>query len=163
MGDCIVAGAAYGKVRSLADERGRKIDAAGPSVPAVLSGWDGVPSAGDTLTVLPNEVAARSLAEARRRLVRERTGSAMMGSMQAQVASIFGGEGGHKKREELTVVIKADVQGSAEAIASALGQIKAEDDRGEVVVKVGVCRLLWFDGWLVVGCACGSIRRSIEM
>ncbi len=135
VGDCVVAGAAYGKVRSLADERGRKIEAAGPSVPAILSGWDGVPSAGDTLTVVPNEVQARSLAEARRRLAREQTGTAMMGSMQAQVASIFGGEG-VKKRDEVTVVIKADVQGSAEAIAQAVSAIRAEDDRAEVVVKV---------------------------
>ncbi len=135
VGDCIVAGSAYGKVRSLADERGRKVEQAGPSVPAVLSGWDGVPSAGDMLIVVENENQARSLAEARRRLERERTGSAMIGSMQANVLSIFGTEG-VKKREEVTVVIKADVQGSAEAIHTAVSAIKAEDDRAEVVVKV---------------------------
>eukprot|EP00624_Nannochloropsis_granulata_P007769 evm.model.NODE_9458_length_12454_cov_18.506584.2 len=135
VGDCIVAGSAYGKVRSLADERGRKVEQAGPSVPAVLSGWDGVPSAGDMLIVVENENQARSLAEARRRLERERTGSAMIGSMQANVLSIFGTEG-VKKREEVTVVIKADVQGSAEAIHTAVSAVKAEDDRAEVVVKV---------------------------
>jgi translation initiation factor IF-2 len=135
VGDCIVAGSAYGKVRSLADERGKRIELAGPSTPAVLSGWDGVPSAGDTLIVVENEIQARNLAEARRRLERERGGAAQMGSMQAQVLSIFGAEG-VKKREEVTVVIKADVQGSAEAIATAVSAIKAEDDRAEVVVKV---------------------------
>lgn len=78
---------------------------------------------------------ARSVAEARRRLARDRTGSAMMGTMQAQVANIFGGEG-LKQREDVTVVIKADVQGSAEAIATAVSAIKAEDDRAAVGVKV---------------------------
>ncbi len=135
VGDCIVAGSAYGKVRSLADERGKRIEMAGPSVPAVLSGWDGVPSAGDTLIVVENEMSARNLAEARRRLERERGGAATMGSMQAQVLSIFGAEG-VKKREEVTVVVKTDVQGSVEAITTALNAIKAEDDRAEVVVKV---------------------------
>ncbi|EWM21037.1 translation initiation factor if-2 [Nannochloropsis gaditana] len=135
VGDCIVAGAAYGKVRSLTDERGKRLETAGPSVPAVLSGWDGVPAAGDTLIVVESEMQARNVAEARRRLERERSGSATMGSMQAQVLSIFGTDG-VKKRQEVTVVIKADVQGSAEAIATAVSAIHVEDDRAEVGVKV---------------------------
>jgi translation initiation factor IF-2 len=135
VGDCIVAGAAYGKVRSLTDERGKRLETAGPSVPAVLSGWDGVPAAGDTLIVVESEMQARNVAEARRRLERERSGSATMGSMQAQVLSIFGTDG-VKQRQEVTVVIKADVQGSAEAIATAVSAIHVEDDRAEVGVKV---------------------------
>lgn len=71
MGDVFVAGGAWGKVRTLMDHTGKRVQSAGPSTPVQVGGFDGVPDAGDMFTVCDREDVARDLAEARRKIARE--------------------------------------------------------------------------------------------
>jgi translation initiation factor IF-2 len=127
VGDVFVVGAVPGKVRAMIDDQGRQIKEAGPSVPVEVLGLSGVPSAGDVLTVVENEARAREVAAYRQGLLdRKRTTSAPV-----SIENMFASRSNMAK--EFPLVIKADVQGSAEAIASAVNRISTEDIKARIL------------------------------
>ncbi|GMH68129.1 hypothetical protein TL16_g04855, partial [Triparma laevis f. inornata] len=138
VGDPFIAGSAFGKVRALLGDDGKtRFDEAPPSTPIKVVGFDGVPSAGDLFIVAEDQDVARDLAESRAKIARERSSTTYQQALLGNVADLIAnGIGGRKNRKEMSVVIKADVQGSAEALARALGELRIEDDESEVVVKV---------------------------
>src|SRR3954449_10079268 len=127
VGDVFVAGASSGKVRAMIDDKGRPVKEAGPSVPVEVLGLSGVPSAGDTLTVVENEGRSREVAEYRQSLIdRKRTTTAPV-SLENMFASRT------NQAKEFPLVIKGDVQGSVEAIASAINRISTEDIKARIL------------------------------
>ena len=118
-GDVVLAGSAYGKVRAMLDDRGKNLDAAGPSVPVAVIGLNDVPAAGDPVHVLKSLKEAVEIAESRHH--RERR-SVMSGhkkvSMEELQRKMSQGD-----QLELKLIIKADVQGSVEALSSALNEL----------------------------------------
>ncbi|HQQ64118.1 MAG TPA: translation initiation factor IF-2 [Pseudomonadales bacterium] len=130
-GDVVLAGVNYGRVRAMFDHTGKPIDEAGPSVPVELLGLDGVPNAGDSFLVVPDERRAREVAQFREQ--KERL--SRHGRQQAvNLENIFSNIGADEKKI-LNVVLKADVRGSLEAIQSALGALG--NDEVEVRVVTG--------------------------
>ncbi|HEX8365667.1 MAG TPA: translation initiation factor IF-2 [Allosphingosinicella sp.] len=127
VGDIFVVGAVPGKVRAMIDDKGKQVKEAGPSVPVEVLGLSGVPSAGDTLTVVENEARAREVAAYRQGLIdRKRTTSAPV-SLENMFASKS------SNTMEFPIVVKADVQGSAEAIVSAVNRISTEDIKARIL------------------------------
>ncbi|HEX5182494.1 MAG TPA: translation initiation factor IF-2 [Allosphingosinicella sp.] len=127
VGDIFVAGAISGKVRAMIDDKGKQVKEAGPSVPVEVLGLGGVPSAGDTLTVVENEARAREVAAYRQGVIdRKRTTSAPV-SLENMFASRT------STTKEFPLVVKADVQGSAEAIVSAVNRISTEDIKARIL------------------------------
>jgi translation initiation factor IF-2 len=127
VGDVFVAGASSGKVRAMIDDHGRQVKEAGPSVPVEVLGLSAVPSAGDPFTVVENEARAREVASYRQGVLdRKRTTSAPVSleNMFASHASTI---------KELPLVIKADVQGSVEAIVHALNRLSTDEIRVRVL------------------------------
>jgi len=129
VGDIVVAGTAWGRVRALIDDRGQNVKDAGPSVPVEILGFDSAPEAGDQFAVVENEGRAREITDYRTRKRREALGSAgtartleqMM--QQLQVA-------GHK---EFPLLVKGDVQGSVEAIAGALKKLGTDEVEARII------------------------------
>jgi translation initiation factor IF-2 len=130
-GDIIVAGGQWGRVRALVNEREQQVPSAGPSEPVEVMGLEGVPEPGDTLHVVDNETRAREVAAYRQRVRREKSaaGPAARTSLEQMMAK-FKEDGAAK---ELPVVVKADVQGSAEAISHALEKLGSEEVRARVM------------------------------
>ena len=130
-GDIVVAGANFGRVRALLNERGEQLDSAGPSVPVEILGLDGTPDPGEPFAVVENEARARELTEYRTRVKREKAGapvaSASLADMMAKLAD--------KKVSELPVIIKADVQGSAEAIVGSLDKLATDEVRARIILS----------------------------
>jgi len=127
VGDVIVVGAASGKVRAMLNDKGQQVKEAGPSVPVEVLGLGAVPAAGDQLTVVENEARAREVAAYRQGVLdKKRTTSApvTLENMFATHASTT---------KELPLVIKADVQGSVEAIVSALNKLSTDEIRVRVL------------------------------
>src|SRR5579884_3429478 len=121
VGDVFVAGASSGKVRAMIDDHGRQVKEAGPSVPVEVLGLSAVPSAGDPFTVVENESRAREVAAYRQGVLdRKRTTSAPV-SLEHMFASHA------STTKELPLVIKADVQGSVEAIVHALNRLSTDE------------------------------------
>jgi translation initiation factor IF-2 len=137
VGDIFVAGSTSGKVKALIATDGKtRMEEAGPSTPVNIVGFNGVPSAGDLIVVAEDEKMARELASSRERIQRERAGdSYQVDLMQSITQNIFSGEA-MKERREMCVVVKADVQGSAEALTRALSELKLENDEAIVTIKV---------------------------
>lgn len=130
-GDVVLAGTNFGRVRAMFDHNGHPIDEAGPSVPVELLGLDGVPNAGDSFLVVPDERRAREVAQFREQ--KERL--SRQGRQQTvNLENIFSNIGADEKKI-LNVVLKADVRGSLEAIQSALGALG--NDEVEVRVVTG--------------------------
>ena len=127
VGDLVVAGSAYGRVRALLNDKAQAMDEAGPSVPVEILGLDNVPEAGDEFAVVENEKAARSITEYRHEKEKKRVSLASARSVD-QLFAIAG----KTSAKELPIVIKSDVNGSAEAIVGSLH--KFLDD--EVKVRV---------------------------
>jgi translation initiation factor IF-2 len=129
VGDAFVCGVEYGKVRAMIDDRGRKLDSAGPSTPVEILGLTGVPAAGDTFVAVADEAKARQVAEHRRAKQRESelatTSKVSLEDLYQQIQS-----GGVK---ELKVVLKADVQGSVEAIRDALTRLSTDEVKLTVI------------------------------
>jgi translation initiation factor IF-2 len=122
VGDIVVVGDTYGRVRALENSRGARITKAGPSSPAVVLGLGEVPSAGDILRVVADEKTARSMIENRRAgAAPEQTGRATLEDLYSQI------QAGQTK--ELRVILKADVQGSLGAIRHAVEQIPSDEVR----------------------------------
>jgi translation initiation factor IF-2 len=127
VGDVFVVGAVPGKVRAMIDDKGKPVKEAGPSVPVEVLGLSGVPSAGDTLTVVENEGRAREVAAYRQGLLdRKRTTTAPL-----SVENMFASHASTTK--EFPLVVKADVQGSVEAIVSAVNRISTEDIKARIL------------------------------
>ena len=121
-GDVFVAGSEWGRVRRLIDDRGAAIEAAGPAMPVEVLGLQGTPSAGDEFQVVESESRAREIAEFRAR--RKRQADMAAGGRSTLEDMLKGIREGSAK--ELGVVIKADVQGSVEAIAGALSKLSTD-------------------------------------
>lgn len=127
VGDVFVAGPSSGKVRAMIDDHGRQVKEAGPSVPVEVLGLSAVPSAGDPFTVVENEARAREVASYRQGVLdRKRTTSAPM-SLENMFASHA------STTKELPLVVKADVQGSVEAIVHALNRLSTDEIRVRVL------------------------------
>ncbi|MGJ7044443.1 translation initiation factor IF-2 [Thermoanaerobacterium thermosulfurigenes] len=128
-GDVIIAGTAYGKVRAMFDDKGRKVKKASPSIPVEVLGLSDVPKAGDILVVLDDEKKARSIAEKRKEKFREEE---MMQKQKISLDELFNQikEGNVK---ELNIILKADVQGSVEALKSSIEQLSNDDVRLRVI------------------------------
>lgn len=136
-GDIVVAGAQWGRVRSLVDDSGTRIDSAPPSSAVELIGLSGLPEAGDQLTVTADDTKARELAETRQRLQRERRSSALFATRSSAEQSLFlSGLQGDLPTKLLDFVIKADVQGSAEALSTSVAALNAADDKLQVKTRV---------------------------
>jgi translation initiation factor IF-2 len=134
VGDVFVAGETHGKVRALlSTSNNDRMKEVGPSTPVRVVGFEGVPCAGDVLIVAKDEQTAREMAENRQRIAREKSSSSYQAGLMDSVAMTFGAV---KESREMCVVVKADVQGSAEALTRALRDLKREDDQAIVTVKV---------------------------
>ncbi|MEO6225155.1 MAG: translation initiation factor IF-2 [Sphingomicrobium sp.] len=121
VGDVFVAGASSGKVRAMLDDRGRQVSEAGPSVPVEVLGMSAVPAAGDPFTVVENEARAREVAAYRQSVLdRKRTTSSPV-----TVENMFATHA--STTMEFPMVVKADVQGSAEAIVNALNRLSTDE------------------------------------
>jgi len=123
VGDTLIAGSEWGRVRALIDDRGNNTDTAGPSEPVEVLGLNGVPSAGDDFSVVENEAQAREIAEYRQRQVRDRQAASGGRSTVEEMFSDMG-EGEVK---QLAVVIKGDVQGSIEAVIGSLDKLATDE------------------------------------
>ncbi|MDE0307731.1 MAG: translation initiation factor IF-2 [Albidovulum sp.] len=123
-GDVFVVGEQWGKVRALLDDKGKRVRTAGPSVPVEVLGLNGTPAAGDVLNVVKNESQAREIAAYRHQVSRERRAAAGGTASLEQMISDARNKSGSS---ELRVVVKADVQGSAEAISQAIEKIGNEE------------------------------------
>lgn len=129
-GDIVVVGAQWGRVRALNDERGQNLPEAGPSQPVEILGLDGAPEPGDQLVVVDSEARAREVTDYRIRLKREKSAvrpSARSG-LEAMLARIK-----DKETKEFPVIVKADVQGSAEAITASLEKLANDEVRARVI------------------------------
>ena len=128
-GDSIIVGSTYGRIRAMFDDAGKKIKSAGPSIPVEVLGLSEVPAAGDRFTVVKDEKTARQMAEARREKERqENFNSAHKVSLEDLYSQIKEG-----KVKELSVIIKADVQGSIEAIRGSLEKLSTDDLKVRVI------------------------------
>ncbi|HLO89166.1 MAG TPA: translation initiation factor IF-2, partial [Nostocaceae cyanobacterium] len=118
VGDMLVAGSAFGKVRAMVDDRGRRVEVASPSFAVEVLGLSDVPAAGDEFEVFPNEKEARSIAADR--ADKQRQSRLLQGRVTLTTLSAQAQEG---ELKELNLILKADVQGSVEAIIGSLKQI----------------------------------------
>jgi translation initiation factor IF-2 len=125
VGDIVVAGAEMGRVRALISDQGETIDGAGPSVPVEVLGFNGPPEAGDRLAVVENEARARQVTSYRAHQKRENAAasiSGMRGSLEQMMSQLK-----TSGRKEFPLIVKADVQGSLEAILGSLEKLGTEE------------------------------------
>jgi translation initiation factor IF-2 len=128
-GDSIVVGSTYGRIRAMFDDKGKKIKQAGPSIPVEILGLSDVPSAGDRFIVVKDEKTARQMAESRKEKHREESfNNSNRVSLEDLYSQIREG-----KVKELAIIVKADVQGSVEAIRSSLEKLSTDDVRVRVI------------------------------
>ncbi len=121
-GDVFVAGAEWGRVRALVNDRGEQAETAGPSEPIEVLGLQGTPTAGDDFVVVENEARAREIADYRQRVIREKSATAgARGTVEQMLSAIKSGEA-----QELPLVIKTDVHGSLEAIRATLEKLETD-------------------------------------
>ena len=133
IGDIIVTGGEWGKVRALIDDRGRTLKQAGPSVPVEVLGLGSAPQPGDEMATVESERRAREITQFRQDNQRKaRAASGVRGTLEQMFAAIQDGE-----IKELAVVVKSDVQGSLEAIASSLEKL-GTDEVGVRMIHGGV-------------------------
>ncbi len=129
-GDIFVVGEQWGKVRALINDKGETIAEAGPSVPVEVLGLNGTPQAGDVLNVVETEGQAREIADYRGQVTRNKRAAAGAATTLEQLMARAKAD---KNVAELPVVVKADVQGSAEAIAQALEKVGNDEVRVRVL------------------------------
>jgi translation initiation factor IF-2 len=125
VGDIVVAGAEMGRVRALISDQGETIDEAGPSVPVEVLGFNGPPEAGDRLAVVENEARARQVTSYRAHQKRENAAasiSGMRGSLEQMMSQLK-----TSGRKDFPLIVKADVQGSLEAILGSLEKLGTEE------------------------------------
>ena len=129
LGDIIIAGTAVGRVRTMINDKGQRISEAGPSVPVEISGMSEVPSAGDTFNAVDDERMARELVEERK--TQQKNAAFGLGkkvSLEDLFSQIQAGE-----MKTLNIIVKADVQGSAEAVKASLEKITNDEVRVKVI------------------------------
>jgi len=130
-GQIIVAGDQWGRVRALVNDKGEHVKEAGPAMPVEILGLSGTPAAGDKFAVVENESRAREISEYRQRLARDKAAarqSGQRGSLEQMMSKLQ--DTGFK---EFPLVIKADVQGSVEAIVAALEKLGTDEVRARIV------------------------------
>ena len=128
-GDIIIAGTAVGRVRVMINDKGERIEAAGPSVPVEIDGISEVPSAGDTFNAVSNERMARELVEQRKQQKKDELfGAAKKVTLDDLFSRIQEGE-----LKDFNIIVKADVQGSAEAVKASLEKMTNEEVRVKVI------------------------------
>ena len=129
LGDIIIAGSAVGRVRTMINDKGQRVTTAGPSTPVEISGLSEVPSAGDVFNAVSDERMARELAEERRI---SQASNAMPGAKKVSLEDLFSQiQAGEMKT--LNLIVKADVQGSAEAVKTSLEKISNDEVRVKVI------------------------------
>ena len=129
LGDIIIAGTCVGRVRTMINDKGQRVTEAGPSTPVEISGMSEVPSAGDTFNAVADERMARELAEERRvQMMNNSLGGAKKVSLEDLFSQIQAGE-----MKTLNIIVKADVQGSAEAVKTSLEKISNDEVRVKVI------------------------------
>ena len=129
VGDYVLAGHEYGRVRALIDEAGRSVKSAGPSIPVEVLGFNGVPEAGDEFVVVADEKQAREVADFRRERIKDKAAAMQQGN---KIEAMFAGIGKAGKGI-LNVIIKADVRGSMEAIVGSLQKLGTDEVEVNVV------------------------------
>ncbi|WP_136636804.1 translation initiation factor IF-2 [Pseudooceanicola onchidii] len=129
-GDIFVVGEQYGKVRALVNDKGERVKEAGPSVPVEVLGLNGTPEAGDVLNVTSTEAQAREIAEYRAQLAKDKRAAAGAATTLEQLMQRAKED---ENVTELPIVVKADVQGSAEAIVQAMEKIGNDEVRVRVL------------------------------
>jgi translation initiation factor IF-2 len=129
VGDIVVAGAAWGRVRALIDDLGATVTEAGPSVPVEILGFDSAPEAGDPFAVVESDSRAREITDYRVRKRRQTLGSAGTARTLEQMMQQLKEAG----RKEFPLVVKGDVQGSVEAIAGALRKLGTDEVEARMV------------------------------
>ena len=122
VGDVFVVGAESGKVRALVDDKGRQVKEAGPAMPVEVLGLSGVPMAGDPLQVVENEARAREVAEYRQGVALQKRTTQAPASLESMFSALK-----EKQAQEYPLVVKADTQGTVEAIVGALNKISTDD------------------------------------
>ncbi|WP_062061561.1 translation initiation factor IF-2 [Cellvibrio sp. OA-2007] len=166
-GDLILAGQSYGRVRAMMNERGQQVTEAGPSTPVEILGLDTPPSAGDDFVVLTDERKAREVAQFRAEKERKEKLARFQASKLENMFSNM--EAGQKKN--LTVVVKADVRGSLEAIIASLGDLGNEEVQVNIIssgiggITENDVNLAITSGAIIVGFnvrADGTTRRMAE-
>ena len=128
-GDIFVVGEQWGKVRALINDQGKRVDIAGPSVPVEVLGLNGTPEAGDVLNVVDTEAQAREIADYRIEVAKEKRATAGASTLEQMMAKAKEDE----NVSELQILVKADVQGSAEAIVQAMEKIGNDEVRVRVL------------------------------
>ncbi len=132
-GDIVVAGAEWGRVRAMLDDKSKPITVAGPSTPVEILGLSGAPAAGEPFVVVENEARAREITEFRQRRQRDKTAgqqAGARGTMDDMLARIQAGV-----QKEVAILIKADVQGSAEAIQTTVMKLEHEEVKVRVLLS----------------------------
>jgi len=131
VGDIVVAGSQWGRVRALGDVHGVRVDSATPSTAVEVIGLNGLPAAGDQIMVVDDETKAREVAGVRQALDREKRASMLFASRSTADRALFLGglKEGELPTKLIDLVVKADVQGSAEALSSSLSALEASDDK----------------------------------
>lgn len=127
-GDSIIVGTTYGRIRAMFDDKGRKIKSAGPSIPVEILGLSEVPSAGDRFYVVKDEKTAREMAEKRKEKSRNEYLSTNKVSLEDLYSQIKEG-----KIKELNIIVKADVQGTIEAIRQSLEKLSTNEVKVRVI------------------------------
>lgn len=130
IGDILVAGTEFARVRALINDKGEQVKSAGPSIPVEVLGFTGVPSAGDRFSVVETEARAREVTEYRQRAIREKTaggGATSLEQMMTQlkIAGI----------SKFPLIIKGDVQGSVEAIVASLNKLSTDEVSAQILMS----------------------------
>ena len=157
-GDIFVVGEQWGKVRALINDKGERIDEAGPSVPVEVLGLSGTPSAGDTLNVVETEAQAREIADYREKTAKDKRAAVGAATTLEQLMAKAKAD---QSVAELPVLVKADVQGSAEAIVQALEKVGNEEVRVRVL-SYGVGAITDTDVMLAEASKCPIIGFNVR-
>ncbi|WP_454915125.1 translation initiation factor IF-2 [Xanthobacter sediminis] len=131
VGDIVVAGAEWGRVRALISDTGATVESAGPSFPVEVLGFNGTPEAGDRLAVVENEARAREITDYRQRQKREKAAArsaTMRGSLEQMMSQVKA-----TGRKEFPLIIKGDVSGSVEAIIGALEKVGNDEVQARII------------------------------
>ncbi len=128
VGDIFIAGREWGRVRALIDDHGRQVKKAGPSMPVEVLGLNGTPLAGDDFAVVDNEARAREVTDYRHQLDRDKTGATARTSLEQMFGSMAAGVA-----TELPLIVKADVQGSVEAIVGSLTKLGTDEVKPRIL------------------------------
>jgi len=131
VGDAILCGEHYGRVRTLINDKGERVKSAGPSIPVKVVGLSGVPEAGDHIEIFDSEKSARNAAQER---IADKRGNMLAHSAIATAEDLFS-KLNSESRNTLNIIIKSDVKGSGEAIAQSLAELPHEKIKAEVVAN----------------------------